>query len=76
MSKTASSVFVTIDRQRVDRCIENLCQNGCAAVRATIVALESGLDVKQTDGMSQQECKLVLMELKAIMDVYDRPCPL
>ena len=76
MIETAYPVTVNVDRQRVDRCIESLCQNGCAAVRATIVALEAGLDVSQTEGMSVQECKLVLVELKAIMDVYERPCSL
>lgn len=76
MRETAKTIDPLINRTRIDQCIENLCQNGCAAVRATIVALESGLVVSQTEGMSAEECRMVLTELKAIMEVYDRPCPL
>ncbi len=56
---------------KVQQCVEALCQSGCDAVRATIHALERGLSVVQTDAMSDQERNAVLCELKAIMSVYD-----
>lgn len=57
---------------KVHQCVEALCNNGCEAVRATIGALESGQDIKQTEGMEQDEREAVLRELQAIMAVYDR----
>ncbi len=60
---------------KVQQCVEALCQNGCDVVRATIHALERGLPVAQTDTMSDQERKAVLCELKAIMSVYDARTP-
>lgn len=65
-----------MDKSKIDQCVESLCLNGCAAVRATISALESGCEISQTEGMNNEERKAVLNELKAIMDVYDRPCPI
>jgi hypothetical protein len=65
-----------MDKSKIDQCVESLCMNGCSAVRATIIALESGCEVSQTEGMSSEEQRAVLTELKAIMDVYDRPCPI
>lgn len=59
--------------KQVNQCVEALCECGCEAVRATISAMEGGLPVAQTDGMSEAEKARVLAELKAIMDVYDRP---
>lgn len=59
---------------RVQQCVEALCQNGCRAVRATIDVLESGQEISQLDNMSPEERAAVLCELKAIMSVYDRDC--
>jgi hypothetical protein len=56
---------------KVQECVEALCQNGCIAVRATIDALELGMPVAQTDGMQPEERSAVLAELKSIMAVYD-----
>lgn len=65
-----------VNNLKVEQCVESLCQNGCAAVRATITAIETGAAISQTRGMSEEERSVVLEELKAIMSVYDRPCPL
>jgi DNA-directed RNA polymerase subunit H (RpoH/RPB5) len=40
-------------------------------VRATIVAMESGIVVPQVESLSEDERYLVLQELKAVMAVYD-----
>ena len=65
-----------VNNLKVEQCVESLCQNGCAAVRATITAIETGAAISQTRGMNEEERSVVLEELKAIMSVYDRPCPL
>jgi len=55
----------------INECIEALCRSGCAAVRATILALEKGQDVAQVSGLAENERRVVLEELKTIMAVYD-----
>ncbi len=58
--------------EQVSRCVEALCQCGCDAVRATITALEMGQPVAQVEGLSDEQRRQVLIELKSIMAVYDR----
>jgi hypothetical protein len=60
-----------IDRLKVEQCVESLCQNGCAAVHATITAMEHDLNNVPLTGLAQGEREQVLKELKAIMSVYD-----
>lgn len=60
---------------RTSECIEALCQQGCRAVRDHIAALEAGVVVMGTEALTEEERHVVLVELKAIMAVYDRPCP-
>lgn len=57
--------------EQVSQCIEVLCQCGCEAVRATITAMESGAVVPQVQTLSEEQRKMVLNELKAVMAVYD-----
>jgi len=63
-----------IDKLKVEQCVESLCQNGCAAVNATIAVMEQDIHSVSLDGLHPEEYKMVLSELKAIMDVYDGPC--
>jgi hypothetical protein len=63
-----------VDRLKVEQCVESLCQNGCAAVNATITAMHKDLDSIPLPGLQQDEKKLVLKELQDIMSVYDGPC--
>ncbi len=58
--------------EQVSHCIETLCQCGCDAVRATISAMESGAVVPQVQTLSEEERRMVLEELKAVMAVYDK----
>jgi hypothetical protein len=60
-----------LSSEQVTQCIDALCQCGCDAVRATIVAMESGIVVPQVETLSEAERLMVLQELKAIMAVYD-----
>lgn len=63
-----------VESHKIQERVEALCQNGCKAVNATIIALESGQPVAQVEDMSPQERSAVLRELKAIMAVYDGDC--
>ncbi|MGD9000304.1 MAG: hypothetical protein PVF75_07805 [Granulosicoccaceae bacterium] len=60
-----------MDSDKINRCVEALCQNGCDAVRATISSLEIGLPVHATRDLDAEESAAVLGELKTIMAVYD-----
>jgi len=60
------------DTERTSQCIEALCHCGCDAVRATITALEMGQHVAQVEGLTDEQRTQVLVELKAIMAVYDK----
>jgi len=63
-----------VDKLKIEQCVESLCQNGCAAVSATIVAMEQDLDNVQLSGLAREEQQQVLKELKTIMSVYESPC--
>jgi len=60
-----------VDKLKVEECVESLCQNGCAAVHATIAAMEYDLENVALTGLVASEREQVLSELKAIMSVYD-----
>lgn len=55
-----------------DEVIESLCQEGCQAVRLYIEQLQNNSPIELLDGLSDQEKQTVLIELQAIMSVYDR----
>jgi hypothetical protein len=63
-----------VDRLKVELCVESLCQNGCAAVNATITAMQKDLDNISLPGLQMDDKKMVLKELQDIMSVYDGPC--
>lgn len=62
-----------MDKNKVNQCVESLCQSGCEAVRATITSMEMELSSAQTHNLDKNECQAVLNELKSIMSVYDKP---
>lgn len=51
--------------------IEELCMQGCQAVRRAVAALEQGGDVALTQGLDHVDRACVLHELRAVMAVYD-----
>ena len=61
-------------QNRVDNCVEALCQKGCSAVWGHIEALESGQLIPEADGLSTPEIRAVIRELKSIMSVYKGTC--
>jgi len=63
---------VPMDNPQIAQCIEQLCQCGCTDVRNTIAQLEAHQVVPQVEGLTAQERRVVLEELKAIMAVYDQ----
>jgi hypothetical protein len=60
--------------EKVESCIEALCQRGCQQVNGYIRALEMGEEFPEVAHLSVQERRAVLLELIAIMDVYDGAC--
>lgn len=58
----------------VEQCVETLCHKGCRAVWADIDALEAGVALPETRGLSSAEVREVVSELKAIMSVYRGTC--
>ncbi len=67
-------VAMMVDRLKVEHCVESLCQDGCAAVNATINALEKDLDSIALPGLQYADKAQVLKELQDIMSIYDQPC--
>jgi len=59
-----------MNRQRIDHCIEVLCNDGCRQVWHHIRRLESGDTLPETESLTDQERQAVLAELKAVMAVY------
>lgn len=62
--------------RRIDDCVEQLCQKGCAQVWGDIDALEQGKVLPETEDLSDGERRSVLDELKAVMKVYKDRCSL
>ncbi|NNG13122.1 MAG: hypothetical protein HKM88_07725 [Halobacteria archaeon] len=58
----------------MESCIEALCQRGCDQVNGYIKALEMGEEFPEVAHLSIPERRAVLLELIAIMDVYDGAC--
>lgn len=62
--------------QKVESCIEALCQRGCSQVNGYIKALEMGEEFPEIAHLDIEERRAVLRELVAIMGVYDGVCDL
>jgi hypothetical protein len=58
--------------QHVQLAIEAICELGCERVNEIIASLESGISITEIDGLDKSEQNAVLLELKAIMSVYDQ----
>lgn len=57
--------------QHIQHALEQLCNDGCSAVRGYIAELESGATLPALETFDENEKALVLRELKEIMSVYD-----
>lgn len=61
-----------MNQRRIDRSVEDFCQQGCRAVWAGIQALEAGRSLPEVAGLSPREVRAVIAELRSVMAVYDR----
>ena len=52
--------------------IETLCESGCQRVNQVIEQLETQGSIEETRELSDEDCQLLLQELKNIMSVYDK----
>jgi len=59
---------------KIDKCVEIICEKGCQFVRLDIDRLEAGETLEETIGFSPEERQQVLKELKSIMSVYGDSC--
>jgi hypothetical protein len=59
---------------KIEQCVEAICNRGCQSVRDDIALLEQGKVVPETEGFSVEEGDQVLVELKNIMAVYGDSC--
>jgi hypothetical protein len=55
----------------VQASIESICELGCDRVNEIIDALECGNSVEETNRLDKTDQQWVLLELKAIMAIYD-----
>ena len=60
--------------QRIEDCVEALCQRGCSEVLDIIDALERGEPMAETDALGEAGRAEVCRELKAVMSVYGNVC--
>lgn len=65
---------MNLDHRLVEQCVENLCHKGCRAVWGDIAALDAGQLLPEAEGLSADEIRAVVRELKAIMAVYEGTC--
>jgi len=54
----------------VSQHVEQFCQQGCQKVYRVIAGLEQGEKLQEVDNLAPKERRLLLNELKSIMQVY------
>ncbi|MDA3869067.1 MAG: hypothetical protein PF589_03805 [Gammaproteobacteria bacterium] len=60
------------NNEKLQHVIDHICANGCEHVKEVIEILERHENSPETSPLSAQETELVLLELKAIMAVYEQ----
>ncbi len=63
-----------MNKEKIDLCIDIICHKGCKNVRSDIISLENGKNISEIEELTLEESKIVLKELKDIMDVYKSRC--
>ena len=76
---TESKVVMRLDvmpahKDKIDQCVESLCNQGCSRVTGYIAALRAGQEFPEVAELSGEERRLVLEELESIMAAYDGSC--
>jgi len=74
MSNGETLTWYSHDKYRLEARLEALCEKGCQRVWQDIEALERGEELPETRGLTAEESRLLLHELKQIMAVYPDPC--
>ncbi|MGD8587639.1 MAG: hypothetical protein PVG22_02305 [Chromatiales bacterium] len=64
-----------MNREQIDRAVENLCLKGCSSVREDIKLLQRGVILPEIRGLDELARRTVLKELQSIMAVYGDVCP-
>jgi len=63
-----------VRQEKIEKCVETLCHQGCSMVYRRIRALQQGEEFPEVADLSRAERMSVLAELIAIMDIYDGSC--
>lgn len=63
-----------MNKDRVEACLERLCNKGCRSVWGDIEALEAGRPLAETRGLEPHEIRRLIRDLKEIMAVYEGNC--
>jgi hypothetical protein len=63
-----------VRQEKIEKCIETLCHQGCSMVYRCISALQHDEEFPEVADLSRAERLSVLEELVAIMDIYDGSC--
>ena len=58
--------------EKLQLIIEQLCATGCERVNEIIDILEHQGSIEETNQLNKQECDIILLELKAVMAVYEQ----
>jgi hypothetical protein len=64
-----------MNREQIDRAVENLCLKGCASVREDIKLLQRGVVLPEIQDLDEFARRTVLKEIQSIMAVYGDVCP-
>jgi hypothetical protein len=64
-----------MNRELIDRAVENLCLKGCVSVREDIKLLQRGVILPEIQDLDEIARRSVLKELQSIMGVYGDVCP-
>jgi hypothetical protein len=63
-----------VRKEKIEKCVETLCHQGCSMVYRRISALQQDEVFPEVADLSKAERLRVLAELVAIMDIYDGSC--
>lgn len=60
------------NNEKIQQVIERICATGCERVNEVIEIMERLENIEETQKLNSQETEFVLLELKAIMAVYEK----
>ena len=62
---------ISINRRKIDKALEEVCQLGCITVNEIICEIERGVLPGPAKMLNKLECTYLLEELRAIMRTYN-----